>query len=243
MNANNQPIIILANPQLGENIGMCMRAMLNFNLTQLRIINPRPNWSKQKAIDAAAGAAQTILPKMKIYTSTQKAVQDINYLIATTTRTRNLNIKTITPTQTAKNIKTKIMQKQNTAIIFGSEANGLSNDDIAQAHAITNINSNPNFQSLNLAQAVMIMAYEYNQIINKEIKIKEIQTDIAPLKDIDFFCNQLDEKLHTRKFYTSINMRPHVKRNLRIMFQRMQPSNQDIKTWHGIIKNLTRKSS
>ena len=238
---NPNPIFILANPQLGENIGMTMRAMLNFNYTQLRLINPRPNWSKQKAIDAAAGAAQTILPKMKIFNSTAEAVKDIQYLIATTARPRNLNIKTITPTQTAKIINAKIKQNENTAILFGSEASGLSNDDIAQAHAITNINTNPNFQSLNLAQTVMLMAYECSQI-SEQPKTAQPLTDSAPLKDIDFFCNQLDEKLYARKFYTSANMRPHVKRNLRVMFQRMQPSNQDIKTWHGIIKTLTRES-
>ena len=220
---------ILANPQLGENIGMTMRAMLNFNYTNLRLINPRPNWSKQKAIDAAAGAAQIILPKMKIFQSTQDAIKDIHYLIATTARPRNLNIKTIQPKTAAKNINAKIKQNQNTAILFGSEASGLNNDDITQAHAITNINTNPNFQSLNLAQSVMLMAYECYQINNETITktiTEEMQNNQAPLKDIDFFCNQLDKKLYEKNFYTSPNMQPHVKRNLRVMFQRMQPSNR-----------------
>lgn len=238
----NNPIFILANPQLGENIGMCMRAMLNFNYTNLRLIKPKLNWSKQAAIDTATGAAQIIMPNLKTYETTEQAIKDIHFLIATTARQRKLAINSINPKQAAKKIKQKIKQNQTCGILFGAEASGLNNQDITKAHTIININTNENFSSLNLAQTVLLIAYELNlteQNLNKQNINQAPQAPQAPLEDIEFFCNKLDEQLHQGQFYTSPNMRPHVKKNLRVMFQRMQPSKQDIKTWHGIIKNLS----
>lgn len=241
------PVIILVEPQLGENIGMCARAMLNCAVTELRIVAPRDGWPNPAAVSAASGAV-SVLENAKVFSSTQEAIADIEYVFATTARGRDMVKDIYTADAAAKIIHEKNAARiQKCGILFGRERTGLENDDIALANAILNIPLNPGFSSLNLAQAVLLVSHTWlshqNPFTAGEIVPAIGENAPATKGDIENLLRHLEEELSTHRFFRSPEQKPTTLRNIRNFFFRSQPTEQEIRTLHGIISSLTENRS
>ena len=241
------PVIILVNPQLGENIGMCARAMLNCAVTELRIVKPRDGWPNENAISAASGAI-SVLENAKLFETTKEAVADLEFVLATTARNRGIVKDICTADAAAKLIHEKNAAKvQRCGILFGPERTGLENDDVALANAILSIPLNPGFSSLNLAQAVLLTCYSWLTCDNP-FKIAEVErtlgeTEPAKKDDIENLMKHMEEELDTGGFFRSPEQRPTILRNIRNFFFRSGMTQQDVRTMHGIFSCMTGKRS
>lgn len=241
------PVIILVGPQLGENIGMCARAMLNCAVTELRIVNPRDGWPNPAATSAASGA-NIVLEQAKLFTSTQEAIADLEFVLATTARGRGM-VKDIYSTETAaQEIRKRNMgATQKCGILFGPERAGLENDDVALANAILNIPLNPGFSSLNLAQAVLLVCFSWLSAENPfrpEAVVTEMgDTAPAQKKEIEFLLAHIEDELTKGDFFRSPDQKPTILRNIRNFFFRAAPTQQEVRTFHGITSCLTGKRS
>ncbi|NRA31310.1 MAG: RNA methyltransferase, partial [Parvularculaceae bacterium] len=160
--AATQPIIILVRPQMGENIGAAARAMLNFGLDAMRLVAPRDGWPNPNAKAMAAGAGR-VLDGVRVFDTVAEATADCSYVLATTARQRGLFLPVMDAEESAQKISERTAQGERTAILFGGEASGLATDDVAHANAVLTLPVNPDFSSLNLAQAVLLCAYDWRQ--------------------------------------------------------------------------------
>jgi tRNA/rRNA methyltransferase len=234
--AGRGPIVVLVEPQLGENIGAAARAMANFGLSQLRIINPRQGWPNDKARMMATGAGR-VLDAAVLYPTLPAAVADCNFVLATTARAHDQAKPVIGPAKAASLIAPKIGAGENVAILFGRERNGLENDEVALADAIVTLPVNPAFASLNLAQAVVILAYEWFKLANAgtlpfAMPNKSVP---APKQQLLAFFETVERELEKVEFFRPPDKRETMQINLRNIFARMQPTQQDIQTLHGVI--------
>jgi tRNA/rRNA methyltransferase len=237
----NEPSIILINPQLGENIGMVARAMLNCGLTDLRIVNPRDGWPSESATRAASRALECGV-EVSVFETTKEAIADLHFTLATTARPRDMVKEVYTAKGGMDAAHTKIAEGQNIGILFGGERSGMDNADIALASAIITIPLNPDFTSLNLAQAVLVVAYEFmSQGDDTPDKfLSSGKTDIASADIIENFTGRLLTELEAKGFFKSPDMREVMIRNVQNLFARQTWTEQDIKTLHGIISSLLR---
>lgn len=235
------PAVILVDPQMGENIGATARAMLNCGLTDLRLVRPRDGWPNSRAIAASSGAT-LVIDNVKLFDTTQEALDDLQFVFATTARSRDMIMPVYTPRAAAAEIHQRMGKSgQKCGVLFGPERSGLVNDDIARADAVINVPLNPGFSSLNLGQAVLLIAYEWSQGAN-ETPPRALHTgETGPVtkQEFDSFMERLEEELDNGGFFTSPDMRPTILRNLRNLFQRMEVTGQEIRTFHGIISTLT----
>ncbi|MDY0010075.1 MAG: RNA methyltransferase [Bdellovibrionales bacterium] len=242
------PVVILVRPQLGENIGMCARAMLNCGVTELRIVEPRDGWPNDDAIAAASGAID-LLQNARLYASTAEATADLEYVLATTARMRGMAKPVLTADEAAREIHHR-HHGQSTArcgILFGPERSGLENDDVAVANAILNIPLNPGFSSLNLAQAVLLACYSWLCCDNRfPAAAPPVPEDgdagaLAPRGDIENFLHFLERDLEAAGFFRSPPQRPTILRNIRNFFFRSAPTIQEVRTLQGILVSLRGK--
>ena len=231
------PAIILIEPQMGENIGAAARAMLNCGLTDLRIVNPRDGWPNERA-DAMSSGALEKMPPVQVFTSTEAAVADLQFVYATTARPRDMIKPVFTARGAADDIKARTGQK--TGYLFGPERAGLSNDDVALAHAIVTIPMNPDFSSLNLGQGVLLCAYEWFQAMDDTPALVHPDAEeIAPHGELNELFDRLERELAEGGFFRTQELRPNVMRNLKNMLVRMNMTSQEARTFHGIITTLT----
>ncbi len=235
-----QPIIILVNPQMGENIGATARAMLNCGLSHLRLVSPRDGWPSEKAVSMASGAFE-IMPPVQVFNTLQDAIADCQTIYATTARTRDLVKPVMTARSAGFTMHEEINAGQNVAILFGAERAGLNNDEVMMAHKLITIPLNPDFSSLNLAQSVLLVAYEWSQGVFNAPALKTPigKSDIATAEQFDIFFNRLDTELQNSSFYRVPEMKDIISRNIRTFFNRGQPTDQEINTLHGILTTLT----
>ncbi|MBI3440416.1 MAG: RNA methyltransferase [Proteobacteria bacterium] len=241
------PVIILVGPQFGENIGMCARAMLNCAVTELRIVNPRDGWPNPAAVASASGATD-VLDRAKIYTTTKDAVADLEFVLATTARTRDLVKKIYSTDAATKEISHRnATGKQKCGILFGPERSGLENDDVVLANAILNIPLNPGFSSLNLAQAVLLVCFswlsEQNPFRPEGITVDPVETSPATKEEIELLLAHIEDELVKGDFFRSPAQKPTILRNIRNFFFRAAPTQQDVRTLRGIVSCLTGKRS
>ncbi len=233
------PTVVLVDPQLGENIGMVARAMLNCGLSELRLVRPRDGWPSAAAAAAAAGADQ-VLDRAKLFDDTASAVADLKHVYAASARQRDMVKPVVTPRQAAGEMLAASCRGEAAGLLFGPERSGLTNDDVALADALLAAPLNPAFASLNLAQAVLVVGYEWFQAAN-ESEGRRLETCGAPPADkaelINFF-ERLESALEDTGFLHPPEKRPGMVRNLRNMIQRMAPTDQDLRTLHGIISAL-----
>ena len=226
---------ILVKPQIGENIGSVARAIKNFNITKLRIINPRCEWPNQKALATSVGA-KDILKSTKIYNSFEKSIGDLDIVFATTSRIRKVNKKIIS----ILDLKKKIKKKQKMGIIFGTESSGLSNDEINYADYLVKIPTNNKFSSLNLSHSAIIFSFQLFKIFSKnKISYKSkyksfIATKAQVNKFLDFIIAGLDKK----GFLQPKHKRKSMLRNINNIFHRMNLSEQEIRILLGIFSTL-----
>jgi tRNA/rRNA methyltransferase len=233
------PVVILVEPQLGENIGAAARAMANFGLGRLRLVRPVQGWPNARARVMAAGADR-VLDGAQLYDTLADALADCTYALATTARNHDQAKSVLGADRAAAIVAPKVSAGETVALIFGRERIGLENHEVARADAILTLPVNPAFASLNLGQAVVVVAYEWFKLTSGGALpfAASDKSPPAPKQQLDAFFADLDRELDTIEFY-----RPHEKRgtmsvNLRNIFNRMAPTEQDIRTLHGIFTGL-----
>lgn len=230
------PAIVLVRPQLGENIGKAARAMLNFGLTDLRLVAPRDGWPNPDAGPAASGA-DSVLADARVFQTLSEAVADCHYVYATTVRKRGLTKPVVTPEIAAQEIWALPLRS---AIIFGAERSGLETDDVAHAQAILTVPVNPEFASLNLAQAVILTAYEWAKQKGQPAKLMDNYEGPASQESIDGLVAHVDGALEDVGYYY-VPARLHVaKRTLRNLLTRPGYSENEVRTLRGIVNALVR---
>ncbi len=228
---------ILHKPQLSENIGACARAIKNFNFKKLVIINPKPIFPNDKIIATSVGARE-IVNNAKVYENLEPAIEKIDYLIATTSRFRNKNLKHIN-----LNNLSEIDFSKKIAFLFGSEASGLSNNEISYANCTMQISTNPDFKSLNLSHSVIIVAQlVYSLIRLKKLKYsKSKKIKSASKKDIQSMANLCIKHLENRSFFRPLEKKPIMLENLRSIFYKMELSQKETRILSSVFVNLSKK--
>jgi len=235
-----KPCVILVRPQMHENVGAAARAMMNCELTELRLVAPRDGWpdkSNNRAY-ATASNADIILDNVQIFETLEAATADLHFTFATTARVRFQARETFTPTAAAEATHKKLEAGQRVGLIFGPERTGLENTDLMLANAIISIPLNPEYASLNLAQAVLLVAWEFLRTADQTPPVQmPLATNIfpAPQKDVDFFLQRLTGELEPTGFFTSEDQKPNMLQNLSAMFKRANLTDQELRTLHGIV--------
>lgn len=236
------PAIILVEPQLGENIGMVARAMLNCGLTDLRLVKPRDGWPSPEAV-ATSADAKAVIENTRVYQKTEHAIADIDTLYATTARPRDMTKRVVTPRQAAAELIENTSSGGRSGLLFGREAKGLKNEDVALADTVLTVPLNPEFTSLNLAQAVFCVAYEWfqaqDQTAPSELNIPKA-TRPANKRELNGLFEHFEGALDDSGFLQIREKRPIMVRNLRNMWQRAQLTEQEIRTLRGVITSLVR---
>jgi tRNA/rRNA methyltransferase len=229
------PIVILVEPQLGENIGAAARAMANFGLSQLRLVKPRPPWPNPKATMMAAGADR-ILDGVVLFDTVATAIADCTFVLATTARAHDQAKPVIGAAAAAAEMAARLDGGETVAVLFGRERNGLENEEVALADRIVTLPVNPAFASLNLAQAVVIIAYEWFKCGSggKLPFAMPQKSPPAPKQQLLAFFAALEGELERVEFFRPPDKRATMQINLRNIFSRMQPTQQDIRTLHGV---------
>ncbi|HME28249.1 MAG TPA: TrmJ/YjtD family RNA methyltransferase [Pseudolabrys sp.] len=233
------PIVVLVEPQLGENIGASARAMANFGLSRLRLVKPQKGWPNEKARVMAAGADR-ILDRTVLYDSLNEAIGDCNFVLATTARNHDQAKPVISAQEAAEEMASRVAAGEEVAIVFGRERIGLENHEVALADRIVTLPVNPAFASLNLAQAVVIVAYEwFKHAGGGELPFSMPEkSPPAAKQQLDAFFSDLERELERVEFFRPEEKRGTMSVNLRNIFQRMAPTQQDIRTLHGIINAI-----
>jgi tRNA/rRNA methyltransferase len=233
------PAIILVEPQLGENIGTAARAMMNCGLDDLRLVRPRDGWPSDKAIAAASGA-DAVLAKARLYPDLPAAITDLAHVYATTARDRGMVRREVAPRHAAQEMRTWLAAGEPCGILFGPERTGLVNDDVALADTALTVPLNPGFSSLNLAQAVLIVGYEWftsGAAALPEILRRGGSRPATKAELLNFF-EHLEEELVRNGFLRNRESRPSMVRNLRSVFQRAQCTEQELRTLHGVVTSF-----
>jgi tRNA/rRNA methyltransferase len=233
------PIVVLVEPQLGENIGAAARAMANFGLSRLRLVKPLQGWPNEKARAMASGADR-ILDSAALYDSLQAAIADCSFVLATTARAHDQAKPVIGADAAAAEMAPRVAAGESVALVFGRERIGLENREVALADTIVTLPVNPAFASLNLAQAVAIVAYEWFKCTHGgELPFTMPEkSPPAAKQQLDVFFADLERELTKTEFFRPEEKRATMSINLRNIFQRMAPSQQDIRTLHGVITAL-----
>ncbi|MFA5950637.1 MAG: RNA methyltransferase [Hyphomicrobium sp.] len=246
------PCVILMEPQLADNIGMVARAMANFGLDELRLVSPRDGWPNEKARIAASGA-NYIIDDAAAYPSLDASISDLTYLVATTARQRPLKKPVLTPEEAIEALRQRIAQGQRCGILFGRERNGLETGEVAHADALVMIPVNSRFASLNLAQAVLLLGYAwmresgaaslgrvttYESPVQTGLNLRDDRP--ATKEEFGGFFTHLENALDALGFFNPVEKRPSMVHNLRSMFTRMAPTEQEVRTLRGIVATLAK---
>jgi tRNA/rRNA methyltransferase len=231
------PAIVLVRPQLGENIGKAARAMLNFGLTELRLVSPRDGWPNPAAGPAASGA-DVVLEQAQVYATTAEAVADCAHVYATTVRKRGVTKPVLTPEEAACHVRSAAGRS---AILFGAERSGLDTDDVSLARAIVTVPINPEFGSLNLAQAVILMAYEWSK---KAGLVQPTATEAlppAPQAELDALVAHLESLLEPAGYFDPPERRRATSRTLRGVLTKPGWNSLEVRTLRGVLSALGRR--
>jgi tRNA/rRNA methyltransferase len=230
------PAIILVEPQLGENIGTAARAMLNCGLDDLRLVRPRDGWPNDKAIAASSGA-DAVLDKARLYPNVEAAIGNLAHVYASTARDRYMVKRELTPRRAAEEMRGFITAGEACGVLFGPERTGLVNDHIALADTVLTVPLNPAFASLNLAQAVLLIGYEWftARTAPRPETMHRGHSRAASKEELLRFFGHFEEALVESGFLRHPDKRPSMTRNLRNLFQRAQCTEQELRTLHGVI--------
>ena len=235
----NSPVVILVRPQLADNIGACARAMANGGLFHMRLVAPRDGWPQEKAWRMASGADR-ILDAATVHDTVADAVADLHHVFATCPRPRHIVKPVLTARGAIAELREICKRDLRTGLLFGPERAGLDNDDMAAADALVRFPLNPAFISLNLAQAVMVMAYEWwtAEDGTPPRTLMTNETQVATKGRLDNFLAHLVDQLDACGFLRNLPKRPGMVRNLRHFFQRGEVTDQELRTLHGVVTEL-----
>jgi tRNA/rRNA methyltransferase len=236
------PAIILVEPQLGENIGTAARAMANFGLRELRIVNPREPFPNEKARAAASGA-DDVIDAARVFETVEAAVADLGFVLATTARVRELAMEVVGPRRAATQLRELCEEGRATGVLFGRERAGLTNDELSLADALVTFPIDPAHPSLNVAQAVLLMAYEWRRagLVHESDGMPFSGPDAAqsaPKADLVRLFEHLEGSLDSAGFFRPPEKRPHTVRSLRTLLQRARLTEQEVRMLRGVIAAL-----
>jgi len=236
------PAIILCEPQLGENIGTAARAMANFGLWDLRLVNPRDGWPNERAVHAAS-RADHVIERVRVFETLDAAIADLSLVYATTARRRDLQKPVLGPEEAARKVIGHIGGGAGAGILFGRERWGLYNEEVAVSDAVVTLPVEAAFASLNIAQAVLILAYEWRRQsdFGKSLPFGNDMAEVAPREELFGLFGHLEETLDRSGFFTAPDKRPTVVDNLRAMLSRGNFSSQEIRTLRGVISSIDRR--
>lgn len=239
--SQRQPYFVLVRPQMGENIGASARAMWNFGLEQMRVVAPRDGWPSTRAVAMASGAGR-LLDAAQHFDGVSEAVGDTSFVFATTARGRGLTKPILAPEEAMRQAAEKIAQGQKVAVLFGPERAGLENEDIAGANALISVPVNPDFPSLNLAQCMLLMAYEWRRAQGQvELARMELaKTQWAEAIEVEKLAQHYEERLEDAGFFFPEAKAPGMKVNLRNMWSRFSLTRADVQMLHGVLRQLVR---
>ena len=232
-----KPVVVLVRPQLGENIGKAARAMLNFGLVEMRLVEPRDGWPNPSAGPAAAGA-DAVLEKAQVFASTADAVADCAHVYATTVRKRGVTKPVLTPEEASREMAGNVGRS---AFLFGPERSGLETEDVALARAIITVPINPEFGSLNLAQAVILCAYEWSK---HESLVQPTQEDLlppAPQDELEGLIAHLDRMLEPKGYFLPESRADATRRTLRGVLTKPGWNHLEVRTLRGVLSSLERE--
>ncbi len=232
------PLFVLVEPQMGENIGAAARAMLNFGISGLRLVNPRDGWPNEKAGAMAAGASM-VIDQTRVFETSGEALADCTYVLATTARPREAQLPVLEPAEAAAALKARIDRGEQCAVMFGGERSGLANEDVMRADAIVSIPVNPAFASINLGQAALIIGYEWAKAQGQTALASELYSAIPAAKEnferlIDHLITELDKA----GYFLVPEKRPTVERNIKAALMRAGMTEAEVRTFRGVIKAL-----
>jgi len=234
------PVVVLVEPQLGENIGACARAMANFGLSRLRLVKPVQGWPNERARVMAAGADR-VLEAATLHDSLADAIADCSFVLAATARNHDQAKPVVGADAAAAEMAPRVAAGETVALVFGRERNGLENHEVGQADRIITLPVNPAFASLNLAQAVVIVGYEWFKRSGEAALPFETSERSPPVakQQLEAFFNDLERELEKVEFFRPAEKRGVMQVNLRNIFQRIAPTKQDIRTLHGVVTALS----
>ena len=234
MTGATKPVVVLVRPQLGQNIGKSARAMLNFGLTEMRLVAPRDGWPNPDAGPSASGA-DLVLEQAKVFATVAEAIADCSLVFASTVRRRDLVMPVIGPSEMADAI---VGSKQRSAILFGPERSGLETEEVALAQSIVTVPINPEFASLNLAQAVILLAYEWSKrSALAQPPAKDVEPP-APHGEIEGLISQLDEALQEKGYFHPPSRTQATRNTIRTIFTKTGWSSREVKAVRGILRAL-----
>ena len=233
------PVFILVRPQMGENIGAAARAMLNFGLERMRIVDPRDGWPNPKAVAMASGAGR-VLDFAGVFPTVREAVADCDYVFATTARGRELTKPVVTPERAMMMAREMAAAGKKVGVMFGPERAGLENDDVVQAQAIVTVPVNPEFFSLNLAQCVLLLGYEWGRL-GAEVPpmVMELgRTEFATGADVGRLGDHFEERLEAAGFFYPQAKAAGMRQSLRNMWSRLGLTRAEVQTFHGMLRQI-----
>ncbi len=237
--ASNPPAVILVEPQLGENIGTAARAMMNCGLTDLRLVDPREDWLSEKAVGASSGAGK-ILQDARRFATTEEAINDLELVYATTARRREMTKTVMTARAAAADMHIRAAEGLRLGLLFGRERIGLTNHEVGLANTVIEVPLNPEHSSLNLAQAVLVVGYEWFQAGYDGPESVTTYNRTRPVEKelLQELFDHLEKELTLCGFLRNDDKRPSMVINIRNMLQRAELTVQEVRTLHGIIKEL-----
>jgi len=235
------PAFVLVRPQMGENIGAAARAMWNFGLDHMRIVAPRDGWPNTSAVAMASGAGR-LLDEARLCPDLPDALADCDFVFATTARDRDLTKPVFSPEAAMVETAARIASGQRVAVLFGPERAGLENDDIARANAIVSVPVNPNFASLNLAQCVLLIGYEWMRRSDAVVAREEglAGTEWASGAEVEHLAGHYEERMQEAGFFFPAHKETSMKLNLRNMWSRMPLTRADVQMLHGMMRQMVR---
>ncbi|PTX55870.1 tRNA/rRNA methyltransferase [Litoreibacter ponti] len=236
-----QPVMVLVAPQMGENIGFAARAMWNFGLERMRLVTPRDGWPNPAAVATASGASR-VLDHVGVFESTADALGDLDYVFATTARSRDLTKPVMTPERAMAHTRALIGEGKRVGVMFGPERAGLENADIVQANAIVSVPVNPGFASLNLAQCVLLVAYEWRRQTGEDAPevVEMAGTQFASQVEVQKLFEHFAQRLDDAGFFFPDHKADSMQMNLRNMLSRMPLTQMDVQTFHGMLRQFVR---
>ncbi|NKX46182.1 RNA methyltransferase [Roseicyclus persicicus] len=236
-----QPNFILVRPQMGENIGAAARGMWNFGLDRMRVVAPRDGWPNERAVALASGAGR-LLDHAGMFDDVSAAVADCTYVFATTARPRGITLPVVTPERAMQQARAMLAEGGRVGVLFGPERSGLENEDIARANAIITVPVNPEFPSINLAQCVLLCAYEFRRAEDAtppEV-LEMARTRLATHAEVTALADHAEARLEEAGFFFPEDKAERMRRNLRQVWSRLPLTEADVQTFHGMLRQMVR---
>lgn len=236
------PAFILVRPQMGENIGAAARAMLNFGLERMRIVAPRDGWPNSAAVAMASGAGR-VLDQAGLFPDVQAAIGDCDFIFATTARGRELTKPVYTPEAAMEHARALAAAGKKVGVLFGPERAGLENEDVVLANAIVTVPVNPEFASLNLAQSVLLMGYEWRRQTEPAAGVVQemARTEFASAIEVEKLGDHFEERLEAAGFFFPEAKVAGMKASLRNMWSRLGLTRAEVQTFHGMLRQIAYK--